>query len=154
VVLVRGPKGGRRIAIDEFHRLPGDHPERDTNLGPGELILGVDLPRSVFVHNYHYLKVRERASFAFALVSAAVGMQITAGAIVDARIALGGVAHKPWLAKEAGALLVGKSVSNVDLDAVAAAAVQGAQPLAQNAYKIQLAKNAVVRAVKQAMEAA
>jgi xanthine dehydrogenase YagS FAD-binding subunit len=154
VVVVRGPKGERRIAIDDFHRLPGDNPERDTSLGSGELILGVELQRSGFVHNYHYLKVRERASYAFALVSVAVGMQITAGAILDARIALGGVAHKPWLANEAGAVLVGKSVGNVDLDAVAAASVQGAQPLSQNAYKIQLAKNAVVRAVKKAMEVA
>jgi len=153
-VNVRSSAGERKLAMADFHRLPEDHPERDTNLNPGELIVSVDLPRPRFAQKYHYLKVRERASFAFALVAVAVGLDIDEGGRVrEAAIALGGVAHKPWLARDAAALLTGKTAQDVDLDAVAAAAVSGARPLSRNAYKIPLAKNAVVRAIKNAMEA-
>ena len=153
-VNVRGVGGDRRIAMADFHRLPEDHPERDTNLKPGELIVSVDLPSPRFAQNYHYLKVRERASFAFALVAVAVGLDIDeSGRVREAGIALGGVAHKPWLARDAATLLTGKSAHDADLDAVAAAALSGAQPLSRNAYKIPMAKNAVVRAIKIAMEA-
>jgi len=153
-VNVRSSAGERKLAMADFHRLPEDHPERDTNLNPGELIVSVDLPRPRFAQKYHYLKVRERASFAFALVAVAIGLDIDEGGRVrEAAIALGGVAHKPWLARDAAALLTGKTAQDADLDAVAAAAVSGAQPLSRNAYKIPLAKNAVVRAIKNAMEA-
>jgi xanthine dehydrogenase YagS FAD-binding subunit len=128
-VNVRSVAGERKIAIADFHCLPEDHPERDTNLSRGELIVSVDLPRPQFAQKYHYLKVRERASYAFALVAIAVGLDLDEnGRVREARIALGGVAHKPWLAQEAAALLAGKSVQDADLDAVAAAAVSGAQP--------------------------
>jgi xanthine dehydrogenase YagS FAD-binding subunit len=153
-VNVRGVAGQRTVAMADFHRLPEEHPERDTNLNPGELIVSVDLPRPQFVHKYHYLKVRERASYAFALVAVAAALDLDEGGRVRAaRIALGGVAHKPWLAQDAAALLAGKAMTDVDLDAVAAAAISGAQPLSQNAYKIPMARNAVVRAIKLAMEA-
>jgi len=153
-VNVRSVAGDRKIAIADFHRLPEDHPERDTNLNPGELIVSVDLPRPRFAQKYHYLKVRERASFAFALVSVAVGLDVDEGGRVrEAAIALGGVAHKPWLARDAAALLAGKTAKDADLAAVAAAAVSGAQPLSRNAYKIPMARNAVMRAVTVAMEA-
>jgi xanthine dehydrogenase YagS FAD-binding subunit len=153
-VNLRSVAGERKIAMADFHRLPEDHPERDTNLNPGELIVAVDLPRPRFAQKYHYLKVRERASFAFALVAVAVGLDIDEGGRVrEAAIALGGVAHKPWLAGDAAALLTGKTAHDADLDAVAAAALSGAQPLSRNAYKIPMAKNAVVRAIKTAMEA-
>jgi xanthine dehydrogenase YagS FAD-binding subunit len=156
-VNVRSVAGERKIAIADFHRLPEDHPERDTNLNQGELIVSVDLPRPQFAQKYHYLKVRERASYAFALVAVAAGLDLDEGGRVrEARIALGGVAHKPWRverAEDAAALLAGKTIQDADLEAVAAAAVSGAQPLSQNAYKIPLARNAVVRAVKLAMEA-
>ncbi len=153
-VNVRSVAGDRKIAIADFHRLPEDHPERDTNLNPGELIVSVDLPLPRFAQKYHYLKVRERASFAFALVSVAVGLDVDEGGRVrEAAIALGGVAHKPWLARDAAALLAGKTAKDADLAAVAAAAVRGAQPLSRNAYKIPMARNAVMRAVTVAMEA-
>jgi xanthine dehydrogenase YagS FAD-binding subunit len=153
-VNVRSVAGDRKIAIADFHRLPEDHPERDTNLNPGELIVSVDLPRPRFAQKYHYLKVRERASFAFALVSVAVGLDVDEGGRVrEAAIALGGVAHKPWLARDAAALLAGKTAKDADLAAVAAAAVSGARPLSRNAYKIPMARNAVMRAVTVAMEA-
>jgi len=151
VVNVRGANGERRIAIADFHRLPADHPERDTNLEHGELITSVDLPPSNFADHSHYLKVRDRASFAFALVSAAVALDVSADRIRSARIALGGVAHKPWLAESAAQQLVGKAPRDVDAAAIGALAVQGAQPLAHNAYKVQLARNTVARALKNAM---
>ncbi len=153
-IVVRNPAGEHRVPIGDFHRLPGDHPERDTNLAPGELIVAVELPRSPFAQNSHYLKVRERASFAFALGSVGVGLETAGGSVRSASIALGGVAHKPWLAAEAAAQLSGKTIHAVDFNAVADAALKGAQPLGENAYKISLAKNAVVRAIRNAWEAA
>jgi xanthine dehydrogenase YagS FAD-binding subunit len=153
-VRVRGTGGERLVPFDEFHRLPGDHPERDTNLARGELILSVELPPSRFAAHCHYLKVRDRASYAFALVSAAVGLDIDAGTIRSARIALGGVAHKPWFAEKASAQLAGLSASSIDPDVFGKLAVEGAKPLAQNEYKIVMAKNAVSFALKRAMDGA
>jgi xanthine dehydrogenase YagS FAD-binding subunit len=151
---VRGADGARSIPIDQFHRLPGDHPEQDTTLRRGELIVSVDLPPSAYARHCHYLKVRDRASFAFALVSVAVGLDVAAGTIRSGRIALGGVAHKPWYAQRASEALSGKSAASLDGVAIAAQALEGAQPLAQNAYKIPLARNAVSRALKHALETA
>jgi len=153
-VNVHGPQGERRIAIGDFHRLPGDHPEQDTTLQHGELITSVDLPKSNFSAHSHYLKVRDRASFAFALVAAAIALEVSGDQIRDARIALGGVAHKPWLADNAAQQLVGKLLRDVDAQAIGALAVEGAQPLQHNAYKVQLARNAVARALTTAMAAA
>jgi len=154
IVNVRNTQGERRMAIADFHRLPEDHPERDTNLQHGELITSVDLPKNNFAAHSAYLKVRDRASYAFALVSVAVALDVSGDTINDARIALGGVAHKPWLAADAAQKLVGQSVHDVDLNAIAALAVQGAQPLAHNAFKVQLARSTTARALKTAMEMA
>ena len=153
-VNVRNTQGERRMAIADFHRLPEDHPERDTNLQHGELITSVDLPKTNFAAHSAYLKVRDRASYSFALVSVAVALDVSGDTINDARIALGGVAHKPWLAAEAVRKLVGQAVHDVDLNAIAALAVQGAQPLAHNAFKVQLARNTTSRALKTALEMA
>jgi len=154
VVNVQGPEGERHIPIVEFHRLPGDHPEIDTTLKRGELITSVDLPKTTATRNANYLKVRERSSYAFALVSVAVALNVPDHRIDSARIALGGVAHKPWLAEKASAALTGKSKNDIDYAAVAALAVADAKPLSQNGYKIPLAKNAVERALRAAVEAA
>jgi len=153
-VNVRNTQGERRMAIADFHRLPEDHPERDTNLQHGELITSVDLPKNNFAAHSTYLKVRDRASYAFALVSVAVALDVSGDKINDARIALGGVAHKPWLAADAAQKVIGQVVHDVDLNAIAALAVQGAQPLAHNAFKVQLARSTTARALKTAMEMA
>jgi xanthine dehydrogenase YagS FAD-binding subunit len=146
VVHVRGPSGERRIAFEDFHRLPGDTPERDTNLAPGELITAVELPANGFAAHWHYLKLRDRASFAFALVSVAAAFDIADGTVRDARIALGGVAHKPWRARETEKLLIDKRLSADVLAAAANAAVADAKPHRDNAFKVKLAPAAIVRA--------
>jgi xanthine dehydrogenase YagS FAD-binding subunit len=148
VVRVQGPKGERAIPIGEFHRLPGDTPERDTNLEPGELVTAVDLPAERFAQA-SYLKVRDRASYAFALVSVACALDVHDGVIRGARVALGGVAHKPWRAIGTEKLLVGKAPGG-SLDEAAAAAVEDARPYRHNAFKVELAQRAIVRAVRAA----
>lgn len=150
VVNVRGRQGERKLALADFHRLPGEHPEHDTNLEHGELITSVDLPKTNFADHSVYLKIRDRASYAFALVSAAVALEVAGDRIKSARIALGGVAHKPWLADAAAQKLADVPLREIDADAIGALAVGGAQPLAHNAYKVQLARNTVARALKTA----
>jgi len=149
-VLVTGPKGDRTIPFVDFHRLPGEHPEIDTNLQKGELILAVDLPESPFTKNVHYLKVRERASYAFALVSVAAALDIDGSTIKDARLAMGGVAHKPWRLSDAEKALVGKPVSEETFRQVAELAMQGAKAFEHNVYKLKLAPNTIVQALKTA----
>ena len=149
VVRVRAPNGERTIAFEEFHRLPGDTPERDTNLAPGELITAVELPANGFATHWHYLKVRDRASFAFALVSVAAALDVADdGTIRDARIALGGVAHKPWRARETEKKLVGTRLNDATLVDAANAAVAGAKTYPGNAFKLKLAPAAIERAVR------
>lgn len=151
VVRVRGAGGRERtIPIDEFHRLPGDTPERDTNLEHGELIEAVELPASNFAKNSYYLKVRDRASYAFALVAVAAALELNRGTISQARIVLGSVAHKPWRSREAEAALSGKPVSEEAFRQAAEAALKDAKPLAHNGYKVELGKRAVVRALMRA----
>jgi len=140
----------RRIALADFHRLPGDTPQRDTNLEPGELIIAVDLPPSVFAAHSKYVKIRDRASYAFALVSVAAGLDMQGPTIRAARIALGGVAHKPWRALDAERRLVGNPLATEAIVAAGAAAVAGARPLAENAFKVKLAERAVVQALRTA----
>lgn len=106
-IVTQGVSGTRTIAIDEFYRLPGNTPHMDTDLKPGELIVAIELPPSAFAAHSHYLKVRDRASYDFALLSAAVALDMTSGTIRNARLALGGVAHKPWRAAEAERALIG-----------------------------------------------
>ena len=154
VVRVRGADGERSIPIADFHTLPGDTPQRDTTLRPGELILGVDLPPPVFADHAHYLKVRDRASYAFALVSVAAALQMDNGVVRQARIALGGVAHKPWRATEAEAMLVGKPLDDVLLRQCAAKALAGARAYQHNGFKITLAQRAITRALRTAGQTA
>jgi xanthine dehydrogenase YagS FAD-binding subunit len=145
VIRVEGPRGAREIPMTEFHRLPGDTPEVDTNLQPDELIVAVDLPSSEFAKRSGYLKVRDRAQYAFALVSVAVGLAIRNGKIEVARLAMGGVAHKPWRSLEAERVLAGATASAQTFKQAAEAALQGAVPQKHNAFKIEMAKRAVVR---------
>ena len=150
VVRVSGPAGERTIAFAEFHRLPGERPDIDTTLQPGELITAVDLPPPLFSANTHYLKVRDRASYAFALVSVAAALQMDGERVNTARIALGGVAHKPWRASVAEQMLSGQPLTQATLKNAAAAALSDAQPRPGNRFKVQLAQRAIVRAVNQA----
>jgi xanthine dehydrogenase YagS FAD-binding subunit len=152
VVRVCGPQGERRIAFDAFHRLPGDAPQRDTTLAPDELITAIDLPASPFAAHSHYLKVRDRASYAFALVSVAAALELRDGVIRNARVALGGVAHKPWRANEAEAVLIGHKLDEATLNNAGAAAIRGAHPFKYNKFKVELARRAVIRALQTAGE--
>ena len=145
VVLVRGPGGERRIPIAELHRLPGDEPQRDTTLEHAELITAVDLPPLGFSSNSRYRKVRERASYAFALVSVAAALQVRDGAVHDVRIALGGVAHKPWRARKAEDALRGRPAAEESFRAAAEAELADAMPLRENSYKVPLAANVITR---------
>lgn len=147
VVRVQGPKGQREIPFADFHRLPGDHPEQDTNLGPDELIIAVDLPATPWAARSHYLKIRDRASYAFALVSVAVALQLEAGRIVTARIALGGVAHKPWRALEAEGELAGQATGSDVFQRAAKAALAEAKGYEHNQFKIELARRCIARAL-------
>src|SRR5687768_6663237 len=151
IVRVRGADGRERtIPIDEFHRLPGDTPQRDTNLEHGELIVAVELPPSRLAANSHYLKVRDRASYAFALVAVAAALELDGSTIRQARLVLGSVAHKPWRSREAEGALAGRPASEESFRRAAEAALVGAKPLAHNAYKVELGKRAVVRSLMRA----
>jgi xanthine dehydrogenase YagS FAD-binding subunit len=149
-VQVTGPKGERSIPFAEFHRLPDDQPQLDSELGLDELITAVDLPPEGFPRNHTYLKLRDRLSYAFALVSVAVGLDLDGDLIGKARLALGGVAHKPWRDPAAEALLVGKPADQASFAAAADLILQGAKGYAHNAFKIDLARRAIVRALTQA----
>ncbi|MUL45254.1 xanthine dehydrogenase family protein subunit M [Mycobacterium sp. CBMA293] len=150
VVHVRSREGARRIAISDFFRLPGDQPERDNALLPGELIVGVELPPSEYAYHSWYLKVRDRHSYAFALVSVAVGMTIDDGTVTSAAIALGGVAAKPWRLPDAEAALVGNSADAATFGRAAEVAMDGAAALSQNQFKLDLGRHSVLRALHRA----
>jgi len=147
---LRGPRGERVVALAEFYTLPGDHPQQEHVLRPGELITAVDIPPLRFGARSAYVKVRDRASFAFALASAAAALDIQDGAIHDARIALGGVATIPWRAQDAEAYLVGRHASRETYRAAADLAMAGALPHRDNAFKIDLARRTLVRALMRA----
>lgn len=144
-VEVQGPKGERKIAFGEFHRLPGGAPELDTVLEAGEIITGVVLPPMPGAKTGVYLKLRDRASYSFALVSVASVLEISGGKIRAARVALGGVAHKPWRTRDAEKFLVGKSPTEALFKQAADLAVRDAKPLSGNAFKVELARRAVKR---------
>lgn len=146
-VRVQGKRGERAIAFDDFHRLPGKTPEVDTNLRPDELILSIDLPRSPYAEHSSYIKARDRASYAFALVSAAAALEVEGDTIRSARLSLGGVAHKPWRAASAERLLVGKRLGVESFQAAANEAVKGAQTYEHNAFKVEMTKQTVIRAL-------
>src|SRR5512144_3187987 len=149
-VHVSGPKGDRMIPFAEFHRLPGDTPDRDTNLASDEIITAIELPAEGFARNYSYLKIRDRLSYAFALVSVAAGLKLEAGTIKEARLALGGVAHKPWRVPDAERTLEGQKPSRKAFGEAADALLQGAKGFAHNNFKIELARRAIVRTLEQA----
>jgi xanthine dehydrogenase YagS FAD-binding subunit len=152
VVIVAGPAGERRIDFADFHRLPGDTPERDNELADDELIVAVELPADGFATHSRYLKIRDRASYAFALVSVAAALELDGGNIRAARIALGGVAHKPWRRREAEDALIGKPACDESFAVAAELLLEGARPLAHNGFKVELARRAVVRALGDAAQ--
>jgi xanthine dehydrogenase YagS FAD-binding subunit len=147
VVRLSGPRGERTVPVPEFHLEPGDHPERESVIEPGELITAVDLPPLPCAHRSLYLKVRDRASYAFALASAAVVLDVNAGIVRHARIALGGVGTTPWRAREVERALVGRSADVETYQAAADLALAGATPQTHNGFKIELAKRTLVRAL-------
>jgi len=145
VVRVIGPAGARAIPLDEFHRLPGDHPERDTVLRHDELVVAVELPPSRIAAHSSYRKVRERASFSFAVVSVAAALEVRDGRVEDVRIALGGLAHKPWRAHVAEQELRGMPADAEAFTKAARAELAAARPLPGNAYKVDLASATLAR---------
>lgn len=147
VVDVVGPKGKRQIPFTEFHRLPGTTPQQDTNLEAGELITAVILPPVPFAKSGVYLKLRDRTSYAFALISVAAAIDLKSDKIQNARLAIGGVAHKPWRPTEAEKFLIGKTAEAATFQQAAEIALKQAQPLSHNAYKVELAKRAIRRAL-------
>lgn len=150
-VRVKGASGERVIKFQDFHRLPGDQPELDNTLKKGELITAVDLPPATFKKHVHYLKVRDRSSFAFALVSVAAALDIGGdGKIREARLAMGGVAHKPWRLPASEEYLKGKAVSKEAFDHAAQLAMTDAKAYAYNQFKLKLAPNAIRYALKTA----
>ncbi|MEU8119766.1 xanthine dehydrogenase family protein subunit M [Spirillospora sp. NPDC049024] len=142
-VRVQGRGGERTIPFEDLHRLPGDEPQRDTTLEPGDLITAVEVPALGMPSRYR--KVRERASFAFALVSIAAALDVADGRIRDVRLALGGVAHKPWRARRAEEALRGAEPTEESFLRAAEAEMEAAEPLRDNAYKVPLARNLIVR---------
>ncbi len=153
VVKVHGANGKERsIKFTDFHRLPGSTPEKDNMLAHGELITSIDLPKSPFADKSYYLKVRERSSYAFALVSVAAALDVQSnGTIRAGRIALGGVAHKPWRAEDSEKYLVGKKAGEAAFREAAKIAVSPAKPLSENGYKVKLAERSIFRALTDAM---
>ena len=149
-VHVAGPAGARAITFADFHRLPENTPERDTNLEPSEIVTGVELPARGFAANYTYLKIRDRLSYAFALVSVAAALELEGNMIKEARLALGGVAHKPWRDPSAEAALRGQTAEKSTFARAANVLLYGAKGFEHNAFKIDLARRAVVRALTQA----
>jgi xanthine dehydrogenase YagS FAD-binding subunit len=153
VVKVKNKDGKERlIQFADFHKLPENTPEKDNNLNEGELIISIELPKNNFAKNSYYLKVRDRTSYAFALVSVAVALEMNGKTIKQARIVLGGVAHKPWRAVEAEKILANADATEANFVKAAEAALKDAKPLQHNGYKIELAKRAIVRALKKALE--
>ncbi|QOG00616.1 xanthine dehydrogenase family protein subunit M [Flavobacterium sp. MDT1-60] len=146
-VLVEGPKGKREIKFTDFHRLPGNTPEKDNTLQNKELITSVEIPNNNFTKNVHYLKVRDRSSYAFALISVAAALDIQNNTINDVRLAMGGVAHKPWRLTEAEEFLKGKTVSETIFRQAADLAMKGARGYGDNDFKLVLGPNAIVEAL-------
>jgi xanthine dehydrogenase YagS FAD-binding subunit len=145
-----GPGGERTIAFADLHRLPADTPHIDSNLRADEIITAVELPPKGFARNYTYLKIRDRLSYAFALVSVAVGLGLEDGTIKEARLALGGVAHKPWRDHEAEAQLAGAPATRESFERAADTVLREARGFGHNNFKIKLARRAIVRALAQA----
>ena len=153
MVEVQKPGGtSRMINFNDFHRLPGNQPEKDTTLMAGELITAIHLSKPIFSEHYYYLKIRERSSYAFALLSVAAGLQVNNGVITNAGLAMGGVAHKPWKLTKAEAYLAGKKPEQAVFGAAAAMEMKDAKPFKENKYKVEMGTAAIVRALTQAYE--
>ena len=150
VVIVSGPRGERKIPFAEFHRLPGHQPEKDNTLQKGELITAVHIPDNKFQKKYHYLKVRDRISYAFALVSVAAALDMDGNTIKDARLAMGGVAHKPWRLREAEQFLKGKSANDSNFKQAAELAMKDAKAYGHNNFKLKLAPATIVETLQTA----
>lgn len=146
-VTVESTKGKRQIKFTDFHRLPGNKPEKDNTLENNELITSVEIPNNNFKKNVHYLKVRDRTSYAFALVSVAAALEIQNNTIQDVRLAMGGVAHKPWRLTEAEQFLKGKTVSDTVFKQAAELAMRDARGYGENNFKLTLAPNAIIEAL-------
>ena len=154
-VKLQGSDGKKRsIPFSDYHRLPGNKPEKDNNLEHGELITSIDIPTNNFADKSYYLKVRDRASYAFALVSVAALLETDGTIIKQARIAMGGVAHKPWRAIEAEKFLAGKEATEANFRQAADIEMKQAKPLEYNKFKVELGARAITRALVQAMNAA
>jgi len=151
-VNITGKNGDRSIAFADFHRLPGDRPDVDNTLEAGDIVTSIDLPAGSFTKHYKYLKIRDRASYAFALVSVAAALNMEGKQIIEARLALGGVAHKPWRSTEAEASLTGQVANKEAFEKAADIILQGAKGYGDNTFKIELAKRAIVRALMEAAE--
>lgn len=154
VVNITGPAGNRTLHFAEFHRLPGNTPDLDNNLKHDELITSIDLPKKGFSENYAYLKVRDRNSYAFALVSAATALHLENDIIIEARIALGGVAHKPWRSTPAEEFLKGKTANAQNFAIAADMILEGATSYPHNGFKIKLAKNVIIQNAMTALNGA
>ena len=144
LVHVTGPQGQRTIAFTDLHLLPGEHPEVETTLGPAELVTAVELPVLPLAKNSTYRKVRDRASYAFALISVAAALEVENGTVKDVRVALGGVAHKPWRAWALEAFLKGRPSTTENFTSAAQALLADAKPLSHNGFKVELAKRTIV----------
>jgi xanthine dehydrogenase YagS FAD-binding subunit len=153
LVHIAGPSGERTMALTDFHRLPGDTPHIDTNLGAREIITAIELAPGGFARNYSYLKIRDRLSYAFALVSVAAALELDGNAISQARVAVGGVAHKPWRSLEAEKALRGQTATVHHFSRAADLLLQGARVYAHNGFKVELARRAIVRTLMQAANA-
>jgi xanthine dehydrogenase YagS FAD-binding subunit len=151
IVHVKGPGGEREIKFEDFHRLPGDEPQLDNTLAKGELVTAIDLSGPVFTQHVHYLKVRDRSSFAFALVSVAAALDLDKdNRIREARLAMGGVAHKPWRLRDSEAFLKGRPATEDNFKQAAQLAMRGAKAYQYNQFKLKLAPNAILQALRTA----
>ncbi|MCE7070398.1 xanthine dehydrogenase family protein subunit M [Dyadobacter sp. CY327] len=151
-VNISGPNGDRTLEFADFHRLPGNSPHLDTNVSPGELVTSIDLPPSNFTKSIFYLKVRDRQSYAFALVSVAAALDLDGDVIKDIRVAMGGVAHKPWRRRDVEESYIGKTASTENFQELAETMLTGAIGFGGNTFKIELAKRAIVRALNEALK--
>lgn len=149
-VNVTGKNGDRVVDFADFHRLPGNEPQFDNNLQPDDVVTSIDLPKNNLAKNFTYIKLRDRQSYAFALVSVAAALELEGDTIKDIRLALGGVAHKPWRNKEAESQLIGKTASAENFKILAETVLAGAKGFGDNTFKIELAKRAIVRALTEA----
>lgn len=152
VVKVQNQNGAERsIAFADYHRLPGDQPQKDNTLNQGEVVTAIELPKNNFAAKSYYLKVRDRASYAFALVSVAAALETDGNTIKAVRVAMGGVAHKPWRASEAEKFLTGKAATEANFRAAAEAEMKNAKPLEHNRFKVELGKRMIARALQTAL---